>query len=121
MQSGIVFDIKEFAVFDGPGIRTTVFMKGCPLHCQWCHNPEGLKTEPELMVSRAACVHCGACEAVCRHKVQGRLPAHRWTTVDSGGAGRAAGAGPRCLRAGRRDYLFRRRTPAAVALREGCF
>ena len=68
MQSGIVFDIKEFAVFDGPGIRTTVFMKGCPLHCQWCHNPEGLNTEPELMVSRAACVHCGACEAVCRHK-----------------------------------------------------
>ena len=68
MQSGIVFDIKEFAVFDGPGIRTTVFMKGCPLRCKWCHNPEGLKTEPELMVSKAACVHCGACEAVCRHK-----------------------------------------------------
>ena len=68
MQKGIVFDIKEFAVFDGPGIRTTVFMKGCPLRCRWCHNPEGLKKEPELMVSKAACVHCGACEAVCRHK-----------------------------------------------------
>ena len=67
MQAGIVFDIKEFAVFDGPGIRTTVFMKGCPLRCKWCHNPEGLKKEPELMVSRAACVHCGACEAVCKH------------------------------------------------------
>ena len=67
MQKGIVFDIKEFAVYDGPGIRTTVFMKGCPLHCTWCHNPEGLKAEPELMVSKAACVHCGACERVCRH------------------------------------------------------
>lgn len=65
MSEGIVFDIKEFAVFDGPGIRTTVFMKGCPLRCQWCHNPEGLSPQPQLMVSRAACTHCGACEAAC--------------------------------------------------------
>lgn len=62
---GVVFDIKEFAVFDGPGIRTTVFMKGCPLRCQWCHNPEGLQAKPQLMVSKAACTHCGACEKVC--------------------------------------------------------
>ena len=67
MSTGVVFDIKEFAVFDGPGIRTTVFMKGCPLRCQWCHNPEGLSPRPQLMVSTAACVHCGACERVCRH------------------------------------------------------
>lgn len=66
-MSGIVFDIKEFAVFDGPGIRTTVFLKGCPLRCQWCHNPEGLSPEPQLMVSQAACIHCGACEDVCEH------------------------------------------------------
>ncbi len=66
-MTGTVFDIKEFAVFDGPGIRTTVFMKGCPLRCQWCHNPEGLQARPQLMVSRAACVHCGACESACRH------------------------------------------------------
>ena len=67
MSTGIVFDIKEFAVFDGPGIRTTVFMKGCPLRCQWCHNPEGLSPKPQLMVSTAACAHCGACERVCKH------------------------------------------------------
>ncbi len=67
MTTGVVFDIKEFAVFDGPGIRTTVFMKGCPLHCRWCHNPEGLSPKPQLMVSAAACVHCGACAQVCRH------------------------------------------------------
>lgn len=67
MSSGVLFDIKEFAVFDGPGIRTTVFMKGCPLRCQWCHNPEGLCMQPQLMVSRAACTHCGACRRVCRH------------------------------------------------------
>jgi len=66
-MTGTVFDIKEFAVFDGPGIRTTVFMKGCPLRCRWCHNPEGLSPKPQLMVSRAACVHCGACEKVCAH------------------------------------------------------
>ena len=66
-MTGIVFDIKEFAVFDGPGIRTTVFLKGCPLRCRWCHNPEGLSPKPELMVSRSACVRCGACEAVCPH------------------------------------------------------
>ena len=64
-MTGTVFDIKEFAVYDGPGIRTTVFMKGCPLRCQWCHNPEGLSPKPQLMVSRAACVHCGACERAC--------------------------------------------------------
>ena len=64
-MTGVVFDIKEFAVYDGPGIRTTVFMKGCPLRCQWCHNPEGLSPEPQLLVSRAACVDCGACRKVC--------------------------------------------------------
>ena len=53
MSTGTVFDVKEFAVFDGPGIRTTVFMKGCPLRCQWCHNPEGLSPEPQLTVSPA--------------------------------------------------------------------
>ncbi len=66
-MNGVVFDIKEFAVYDGPGIRTTVFMKGCPLRCRWCHNPEGLSMRPQLMVSMAACRHCGACERVCAH------------------------------------------------------
>ncbi len=64
-MTGVIFDIKEFAVFDGPGIRTTVFMKGCPLRCQWCHNPEGLRPEPQLTVSPASCVHCGECMKHC--------------------------------------------------------
>lgn len=64
-KTGTVFDIKEFAVFDGPGIRTTVFMKGCPLRCMWCHNPEGLSPKPQIMVSRAACTRCGACAKIC--------------------------------------------------------
>jgi pyruvate formate lyase activating enzyme len=49
MNTGMVFDIKEFAVHDGPGIRTTVFLKGCPLRCMWCHNPEGQSCEPQVM------------------------------------------------------------------------
>lgn len=52
MVSGLLFDIKEFAVHDGPGIRTTVFLKGCPLRCSWCHNPEGQFSFPEIMHSR---------------------------------------------------------------------
>ena len=64
---GVIFDIKEFAVFDGPGLRQTVFLKGCPLRCTWCHNPEGLKKEPQLMVSKASCNNCGNCKSVCNH------------------------------------------------------
>lgn len=62
---GLVFDIEEFAVFDGPGIRCTVFLKGCPLRCMWCHNPEGLSAKPQRVVTHSLCVHCGECERVC--------------------------------------------------------
>lgn len=62
---GVIFDIKQMAVFDGPGIRTTVFLKGCPLRCMWCHNPEGLSFEPQLMRSQNGCLHCGKCRDIC--------------------------------------------------------
>lgn len=58
-MKGTVFSIEEFAVNDGPGIRTTVFLKGCPLRCAWCHNPEGLKAEPQIMHLRERDVVCG--------------------------------------------------------------
>ena len=67
-MKGIVFDIKEFAVHDGDGIRTTVFMKGCPLQCKWCHNPEGLSVKPELFVKYTRCAGCGLCKAGCEHE-----------------------------------------------------
>jgi pyruvate formate lyase activating enzyme len=59
MKTGIVFDIREFAVHDGPGIRTTVFLKGCPLACQWCHNPEGQSREPQTICSPAGVRQAG--------------------------------------------------------------
>lgn len=59
-MNGTIFDIKEFSVFDGPGVRVTVFLKGCPLRCKWCHNPEGLRVSPQIMVS-AVCQSCGKC------------------------------------------------------------
>jgi pyruvate formate lyase activating enzyme len=55
-MKGIIFDIKRFAVHDGPGIRTTVFLKGCPLHCDWCHNPEGIDMEPRGKYGREVSV-----------------------------------------------------------------
>ncbi|MDF2540772.1 MAG: glycyl-radical enzyme activating protein family [Herbinix sp.] len=58
---GRVFSIEEFSTFDGPGIRTTVFLKGCPLRCVWCHNPEGQLFEHQIIKSPNGCLHCGAC------------------------------------------------------------
>jgi pyruvate formate lyase activating enzyme len=65
LTQGIVFDIKRFSIHDGPGIRTTVFFKGCPLHCGWCHNPESQAFGPELLIRDNRCIHCGACQAAC--------------------------------------------------------
>lgn len=66
-MNGTIFDIKEMAVHDGPGIRTTVFLKGCPLRCIWCHNPEGLSPKPQLMFKEARCLKCNLCFKPCNH------------------------------------------------------
>lgn len=65
MSSAVIFDIKRFAVHDGDGIRTTVFFKGCPLRCLWCHNPEGLSARSQLSYQHSRCTGCGSCASVC--------------------------------------------------------
>ncbi len=67
-MEGLIFDLKRYAVHDGPGIRLNVFFKGCPLHCLWCHNPEGVNFEPELMLMPNRCARCGDCVRACRHQ-----------------------------------------------------
>lgn len=71
MKKGTIFNIQKFSVHDGPGIRTTVFFKGCPLECKWCHNPEGLACERELAIFQSRCIGCGMCIAACpNHAVE---------------------------------------------------
>lgn len=64
-MKGIIFNIQKFCINDGPGIRTTVFLKGCPLKCAWCHNPESQSVKPEIMFYKDKCVNCGRCTGVC--------------------------------------------------------
>jgi pyruvate formate lyase activating enzyme len=63
--SGLIFDVMRFATHDGPGIRTTVFFKGCPLSCWWCHNPEGQSFLPDRLYLEERCRHCLDCAAAC--------------------------------------------------------
>jgi pyruvate formate lyase activating enzyme len=88
-RRGRIFDLQRFSLHDGPGIRTTVFLQGCPLRCRWCHNPEGMAPRPQLLYAPERCLGCGACAAACPHG------AHR---LEADGAHRLARA--RCRACG---------------------
>lgn len=70
---GMVFNVQPFSLYDGDGIRTTVFMKGCNLRCYWCHNPESWSSKPQLMMFKNKCIGCGECLNVCRHSKDGHI------------------------------------------------
>ena len=87
MESGLVFNIQRYSIHDGPGIRTTVFLKGCPLRCSWCHNPEGISPESAVVVLENRCLQCGQCRTVCPQ-------------AKAAGNGSLSGEPARCIRCG---------------------
>jgi pyruvate formate lyase activating enzyme len=74
MESGSIGHIQRFSLHDGPGIRTTVFFQGCPLACEWCHNPENRCPQPQVITVESRCIHCGGCAQVCPREEVGTSP-----------------------------------------------
>ena len=93
-MQGLVFDIKRFAVHDGEGIRTTVFLKGCPLRCKWCHNPEGLRNRRRMLHIPSRCMGCGDCVAACQYNALAWADGIVFHAANCAGCGRCAALCP---------------------------
>ncbi len=93
-MNGTILNIQRFCTDDGPGIRTTVFLKGCPLHCVWCHNPESQAKRCEIMFDTQKCIECGSCSAVCSQKCHSFDANHTFKRDTCIGCGACAEACP---------------------------
>ena len=103
LATGIVFNIMKYSVHDGPGIRTTVFLKGCPLTCWWCHNPESQGGAPELMVWDSKCIGCGDCQQACE-----------WEAIADASRCTACGKCADCCHSGAREMVGKQFTVTEV-------
>ncbi|MBN2608514.1 MAG: glycyl-radical enzyme activating protein [Candidatus Fermentibacteraceae bacterium] len=106
MNSGVVFQYKRYSLHDGPGIRTTVFLKGCPLSCSWCHNPESISPLPQLVLLSTRCFGCGECASACPSgAVDAKRPGKTDRTICTlcGECVRACPAGARAIAGQRTD------------------
>jgi pyruvate formate lyase activating enzyme len=111
LNTGVIFDIKKFSIHDGPGIRTTVFLKGCSLSCWWCHNPEGRTSREELILRQDRCIACRACVEACD---RGAVPPDGGAVVTSREQCAACGACVEVCYAGARELVGRKVTVADV-------
>ena len=111
-MDAMLMDVKRFAVHDGPGIRTTLFLKGCSLKCIWCHNPEGIGTKPQMAYYEHKCIGCGECVSVCAQGAQKIGPeGHRF---DRSACAACGACEPACL--GEAMKRFGRRVTLEEAL-----
>ncbi len=111
LATGIVFDIRRYSIHDGPGIRTAVFFKGCPLHCWWCHNPESQSRGIEMMYRESRCIRCGACIDTC---AEGALSWENEAVVTDSEKCTLCGACAETCYAEAREAIGREMTVAAV-------
>lgn len=122
-MNGIIFDIQRFSIYDGPGIRTNVFLKGCNLNCLWCHNPESQSGRKQLMFYRDKCVGCGRCVEICGKTFTADCTAcGKCAEVCSGGAREIAGrtvTADEVVREVLRDREFYRTSGGGVTLSGG--
>ena len=110
--TGWIFDIRRYSLHDGPGIRTTVFLKGCPLDCWWCHNPESQSPQPEIIVREHLCAQCGECVRACPQEAVSMTPQGPHTDPER--CTRCGECVPFCA-PGAREQVGQRYTPQALA------